>query len=136
MVLHCRSIMVPRMILILMHSRIACTGTLAIVLLSLFADSTHASARVPDRASPRWIVSYLTATPDSNLTIPEEFGPSDPAEQRRWQWRLYDPLTRRDTLFLALTSFPLFTRWDSTYATLEFMQGKKIIHMPWRVGGR
>ncbi|HET9252865.1 MAG TPA: hypothetical protein VFP58_12200 [Candidatus Eisenbacteria bacterium] len=82
-----------------------------------------------------YVVSYLvSASRDSNDWVPWWTLPIHRMPPHPWEWRVYDPRTGRDRLFLKLSSYPLLTRWDSTYQSVEFIQGDEIQQAPWRFG--
>ena len=82
---------------------------------------------------PDYVVSYLvSASRDSNDWTPMGTLPANRMPSHVWEWRVFDPRSGRDRLFLKLSSFPLLTRWDSTFRSLEFIQGDEIVRVPWR----
>lgn len=84
---------------------------------------------------PRYVVSYLvSAGPDSDAWAPSEEGPNAVMPPHPWEWRIYDPLSGSDRLFLKLRSFPVGIRWDSTFASAEFILGKRIARVRWKMG--
>lgn len=115
-----------------MGGRLRCTLVLAGIVAALVIDAQDAWP-----ASPRpQVVSYLvSASSDSNFWIPYEGGPTDVMPPHRWEWRLYDPRSGRDTLFLSLPTFPWGIRWDPSYAEVEFLVGDRIARAPWELGG-
>ena len=76
--------------------------------------------------SPRYVVSYLISVAgDSTAEVPEEAFPDRRLPPHPWQWRIFDPFSGRDTLFLALPSFPTRLRWDA---------GFRAVNTPWQIG--
>ena len=51
-----------------------------------------------------------------------------------WEWRLYDPRTGRDKLFLKLRAFPVHLRWNPSFTYAEFIDGNRIMRVDWRMG--
>ncbi len=102
----------------------------------VIAQAPLAQCREPvSSSSNHYVVSYLLSKgPDSSAWVPEEGLPSDTMPQHPWEWRFYDPATRRDHLFLRLSSFPLDIRWDSSFTSVEFHSGHTIVRAPWRPG--
>lgn len=96
-------------------------------------------AHVPQAApsSSRLVVSYLVSPePDSIAGDPGEGNPTNIQPAHAWDWRIYDPLTKRDTLFLKLRFFPMNLRWDSLYTIAEFVYGNKIARVRWAMGAQ
>ena len=97
------------------------------------------AARAPaatEEAKRPTVVSYLVAV-DSSATVPDE---SDTSEERlagsRWQWRIFDPASGRDTLVFDLPAFPTRIRWNFTFDSVEFLLSNRILFAPWRIGDR
>lgn len=51
------------------------------------------------------------------------------------QWRIYDPKSRANRLFLSLPE-PDEVRWDSSLTRVEYRVGRAIFHADWRFGAR
>lgn len=51
-----------------------------------------------------------------------------------WDWRVFDPTTRRDTLFLRLRQAPGRARWDTTLAHVTYEMGDSIYRADWKLG--
>jgi len=82
------------------------------------------------------VVSYLvSATQDSEAWLPSEPElfrlPPQP-----WNWRIFDPATGLDTLFLKLPSFPLLMQWNPQFTRVEFIVGDRVERVPWALGGK
>ena len=82
------------------------------------------------------VVSYLVyADPvPRTRSLPEEHGPSRSSLRESWQWRVFDPVARRETLFLALPSIPTHIRWDPAFRHVEFVIENRIERAAWRLG--
>jgi hypothetical protein len=105
-------------------------GIALVVSCFVLVDSGDGQPQSP----PAYVVSYLvSASRDSNDWVP--WGtPVDRMPPHPWEWRVYDPRTGRDRLFLRLGSYPLLARWDSMHQSVEFIQGDEIQQAPWRLG--
>ena len=87
--------------------------------------------------SPRYVVSYLvSASRDTSVEAPDEDLPDRKLPAHPWQWRMFDPAGGRDTLFLALPSFPTRVRWDPEFRSVEYALDGQIERVDWRVGAR
>jgi hypothetical protein len=53
-----------------------------------------------------------------------------------WEWRIFDPSTGRDELYLRLPSYPLLIRWDPSFASVEFLLRDRIVRTEWMFGSR
>lgn len=83
------------------------------------------------------VISYLISPePDSIADYPDEVGSSNMPSSHRWNWRVYDPQSKRDTLFLKLRFVPWNLRWDPLFTQAEFVYGKRIVRVKWRMGER
>ena len=96
-----------------------------------------AAAAAGDSPSTRYVVAYLvSAAEDSTAEVPEEVFPDRRLPSHPWQWRIYDPASGRDTLLLALTSFPTRVRWDPAFRFVEYAVAGRIERAEWRLGAR
>jgi len=99
-------------------------------ILCAFADAANG-----DPVSPRPILSYLLfAGNGAPRDIPGDGIPSRKAVPEPWEWRLFDPATRRDTLFMTFDVFPAHMRWDPPFREVEFLLGDRVMRGPWRSG--
>ncbi len=111
---------------------------LILILAALGAVTASCGSRVALAAprAPRPVVSYLiSGASDTNDWAPDEPYLFD-VPRHVWHWRIFDPVTGKDTLFLELRSFPLLMQWDSLFTSVEFISGNRIVKVPWRLGGR
>ena len=93
------------------------------------------SAAVAHAGPEKFVVSYLiSAGPDSNAWTAMEGVPIAAPPPHRWEWRVYDPSTGTDRLFLALPAFPLGIRWDSTFTEVYFAMDGTIRRARWAFG--
>jgi hypothetical protein len=84
---------------------------------------------------PRLILSYLLfAGSGVPQATPGDGIPSRKAVTEPWEWRLFDPATRRDTLFMTFDTFPAHMRWDPAFREVEFLLGDRVARAPWRSG--
>ena len=87
------------------------------------------------RPRSRWVVSYLTSTERADSgSLPEEIFPNEKTVRERWQWRIFDPSTGRDSLYVDLPTFPTRLRWDPGFTSVEFVADDRIMRAPWRFG--
>ena len=90
-----------------------------------------------EAAPRRSVVAYLvSATADSSVAIENEFMPDRRRPAHPWHWRVFDPVSGRDTLVLALASFPTRVRWDPDFRFVEYAIANRIEQADWRVGAR
>jgi len=52
------------------------------------------------------------------------------------EWRVYDPESRRDTLFLIVESVPSEMVWDTSLTRVDFLVGRTLHRAPWRAGSK
>ena len=92
----------------------------------------------PRPTSPlRQVVAYLvSAWADSAAVEEDEALAGSPSTSHPWQWRVFDPQTGRDALFLALTSFPRRIWWDPEFRSVEYEVAGRRERAPWRLGAR
>ncbi len=114
-------------------SRTAFLLTIAAVSASWASCSATAGAAPPPS---RHVVSYLVSIGDSTDNgVPAYYGvPFSRGPDHPWQWRIFDPVSKRDTLFMNLPSYPMRVRWDSSFTSVEFVAGGRIVRAPWRLG--
>src|SRR5437867_5451149 len=90
-----------------------------------------------DSRSPRYVVVYLvSAADDSAAEVEEEAFPDRRHPTHSWHWRVFDPASGRDTLFMALQSFPTRVRWDPALRFVEYAVSNCIERGAWGVGAR
>jgi len=96
------------------------------------------SGRAIAGAAPREVVSYLlyVETAPHEMDLPDREGPTLRTPPESWQWRFFDPVTMRDTLFLTLRTFPNLIRWNSRFNEVEFLLGDRIERVAWRLGAK
>jgi len=83
------------------------------------------------------VVAYIvSAENDSTAEIPDEAFPDSRPVSHRWEWRIFDPASARDTLFLLLHTFPTRVRWDPEFRTVEYALGNRIERVAWRLGAK
>lgn len=100
--------------------------SLAAVLCVLYAQTaTSAPSR---EAAPRAVVSYLTVA-----NVPE-WTEDLLGDSSACSWRIYDPSTGRDTLFLGLHAAPMPIRWDPEFRQVRFAAAGAIWQAEWRLG--
>lgn len=58
------------------------------------------------------------------------------ASDRKVQWRVYDPTSRSDTLFLTVDAVPTEMLWDTSLTRVDFMVGRTLHRAPWRTGSK
>lgn len=107
---------------------------LALAVLSFACVSWGANA---DTQPSHNVVSYLVSTgsePDQWASL--GMGPFSPTPAHPWQWRIFDPVSKRDSLFMDLPSYPMRVRWDSSFTSVEFIAGGRIVRAPWRWGAQ
>ena len=94
-------------------------------------------AAAPDTAVPRHhsVVAYLVS-PTGHAEIEDEAFADRRRPKHPWQWRVFDPATGRDSLFMTLQCFPTRVRWDPDYRFVEYAVGDRIERAPWRIGAR
>lgn len=110
-------------------------SVLAVVAITVLLGPGIPAACRASSPSP-YAVSYLvTADSDSNSYSPMEGVPSAVMPPHTWDWRIFDPASGSDRLFLRLRSFPVGIRWDSSFAHVDFLLGNKIARAPWKFGG-
>jgi hypothetical protein len=113
-------------------------GSILATLAALAALAAGSVAPPACAGGPRqrhFVVSYLVcASSDSTAYAPFEGIPSTAVDRYPWQWRIYDPVNKRDTLFLVLPAFPTCTRWDSTCAKVQYILDDHIEQADWRFG--
>ena len=94
-----------------------------------------ANAASGEPVSPRPILSYLLFAGNGDpQSDPTDIMPSLKAVPERWEWRLFDPASRRDTLFMTFDVFPVHMRWDPAFREVEFLLGDHVMRGPWRSG--
>jgi hypothetical protein len=97
------------------------------------ADFAHGN----EAPTVRYVLSYLVCVnSDSNSYVPLEGVPSNLQQGEPWEWRVFDPATGAERLFLRLNSFPMGIRWDPTFAKVQFLSGRSIMQAPWKFGAR
>jgi hypothetical protein len=79
------------------------------------------------RGTPKRVVSYLVSDSDS----PDLGSPDPPLDRTSYDWRIYDPETRRDFSFLRLAGAPSHIRWDSSFKFVDFKVGRDVFRAPW-----
>ena len=52
------------------------------------------------------------------------------------QWRVYDPTSRSDTLFLTVEGVPSEMLWDTSLTRVDFIVGRSLYRAPWRAGSK
>jgi hypothetical protein len=87
-------------------------------------------------ASTRVVSYFLSASADSPNWIPWGSGPWETMPAYNWEWRIFDPSTGRDELYLRLPSYPLLIRWDPSFASVEFLLRDRIVRTEWMFGSR
>lgn len=120
--------------------RIAQLGLVTVALMVVVSsrDAVPEQQRAPaDSRSPRYVVAYLvSAADDSAAEVEEEAFPERRHSTHPWHWRVFDPASGRDTLFMALQSFPTRVRWDPAFRFVEYAVANRIERVPWRLGAR
>jgi hypothetical protein len=86
--------------------------------------------------SPRYVVSYVVSAGGNPAEAEEEAFPDGRHRAHSWHWRVYDPASGRDTLYLALPSFPTRVRWDPAFRFVEYAVTGRIERAAWRLGAR
>ena len=110
---------------------------IAFVALGVVRNFCSSDAALAVSAELRPVVSYLvSATRDPKAWMPDEPGNPFRVPPHPWNWRIFDPASGRDTLFLTLPSFPLLMRWDPQFAYVEFILGDRAERVPWALGGK
>jgi hypothetical protein len=78
------------------------------------------------------VLSYLVSASDS----PDLWGPDPPLDPTPYDWRIYDPESRRDFSFLRLAGAPSHIRWDNSFRSVEFKVGRDVFRAPWGRGAK
>lgn len=68
--------------------------------------------------------------------VPMEVFPSSKLEAQPWEWRVYDPASRTDTLFLRVPGFPSLIRWTPDFSSVAFVVRNQIMRAPWSLDAR
>ncbi len=58
------------------------------------------------------------------------------SSSRGIEWRVYDPASRTDTLFLTVEGIPSEMVWDTSLARVDFFIGRTLHRARWRAGSR
>src|SRR4051812_20180037 len=90
----------------------------------LAALSTAAASARPQSAR---VVSYLVGAPE----FPDPWEGDPPSDGVACDWRIYDPVTRRDFSFVHLAGAPTRIRWDRDFRAVEFKVGRTVYRAPW-----
>ncbi len=107
-------------------------GALGMTPIALPREAAHATS-----PSAHYVVSYIvSAAADSAAVVEDEAFPDRRHPTHLWHWRVFDPASGRDTLFLALPSFPTRVRWDPAFRFVEYAVGGRIERAAWRLGTR
>src|SRR6185503_18008281 len=90
------------------------TAALSLGLTIAMLGIASSSGRAIAGAAPREVVSYLlyVEVAPHEMDLPDRDGPTWRTPPESWQWRFFDPVSMRDTLFLTLRTFPNLIRWD------------------------
>src|SRR5258706_13931740 len=94
------------------------TFVLAITAFSVACASCGANAEAP-RPSHH-VVSYVVSAgvvPDRGVPA-FPLPPLSPVPDHPWQWRIFDPVTGRDTLLMNLRPYPLSVHWDCSFTAV------------------
>jgi hypothetical protein len=59
--------------------------------------------------------------------------PYQDSQLKQYEWRIFDPSRRTDTLFLSLPGGFGDTRWDTTFDSVCFISGDSLYRVPWQL---
>jgi hypothetical protein len=111
---------------------------LAIAAVSASWASCGATAGAAPPPFHHHVVSYLVSIGDSaDNGVPVFYGvPFSRGPDHPWQWRIFDPVSKRDSFFMNLPSYPMRIRWNSSFTSVEFVAAGRIFRTPWRWGAK